>query len=59
MFLASADATDVAAVEALLRTARDGRLAMERQNAAPPAVLGAWTLWYQQAIASASRLSGR
>ncbi len=59
MFLASADGTDVAAVEALLRTARDARLAMERQNAASAEVLGAWTLWYQQAIASASRLSGR
>jgi hypothetical protein len=46
-------------MEAMLRTARDARLATERQNAAPAEVLAAWTLWYQQAIASASRLSGR
>ena len=58
MFLASADGTDVAAMQEMLRAARDARLAAERQNAASAEVLAAWTLWYQQAIASASRLSG-
>ena len=58
MFLASADRTDVAALEALLRTARDARLTTERANTAPVEVLDAWREWYAQAIASAAALAG-
>ena len=58
MFLASADERDVAALETMLRTARDARMQTERKNAAPTEVLDAWTTWYAQAIASAKRLAG-
>ena len=58
MFLAAADQTDVAPLEALLRTARDARMATERTNAAPTEVLDAWTAWYTQAIASVRRFNG-
>jgi aminopeptidase YwaD len=58
MFLAAADQSDVAPLEAMLRTARDARLATERRNAAPPEVMAAWGDWYAQAIASAARLAG-
>ena len=52
MFLASADQTDVAPLEELLRIARDARLETERSNAAPAEVMDAWRTWYQQATAS-------
>ena len=42
MFLASADQTDVAPLEELLRIARDARLETERTNAAPAEVMDAW-----------------
>ena len=58
MFLASADQTDVAPMEAMLSIARDARLDTERRNAAPPEVLDAWTQWYLQAAASVRRFSG-
>jgi aminopeptidase YwaD len=57
-FLASADRTDVAALEALLGTARDARLTTERANAAPAEVMDAWREWYAQAIASAAAVAG-
>jgi Zn-dependent M28 family amino/carboxypeptidase len=58
MFLASADETDVAPLEAMMRTARDARLETERTNAAPAEVMDAWREWYAQAIASATGLAG-
>jgi hypothetical protein len=58
MFLASADATDVAPLEAFLRTARDARLDTETRTAASPEILEAWRTWYAEAIASAARLGG-
>jgi aminopeptidase YwaD len=57
-FLASADQTDVAPLEAMLRTARDARMATERRHAAPAEVLDAWRTWYQEATASLGRLAG-
>ena len=58
MFLASADRSDVAPLEALLRTAREARLETARTHAASAEVLAAWRAWYDQAIASAGRLGG-
>ena len=58
MFLAAADATDVAPMEAMLRTARDARLETERANTAPAEVMDAWREWYDQATASVQRLAG-
>lgn len=57
-FLASADETDVAPVQALLRTARTARETTERANAATPEILDAWGRWYDEAVASATRLGG-
>jgi len=57
LFLASADRTDVAAMTRLMETARDARLATEQQNNAPPEILAAWRKWYDEAIASVTRLS--
>jgi aminopeptidase YwaD len=58
MFLASADQTDVAPLEELLRIARDARLETERTNAAPAEVMDAWRTWYQEATVSIRRLAG-
>jgi aminopeptidase YwaD len=56
-FLAAADHSDAAAVDALLQAAREARMATERANSAPPEVLDAWRAWYDEARASAIRLS--
>lgn len=58
MFLASAEAADVAPLEGLLRAARDARLEAERRTAAPAEVVAAWTTWYAEALASAARVAG-
>jgi aminopeptidase YwaD len=58
MFLAAADQTDVAPLEAMLGAARDARLETERRNDAPAEVMDAWRDWYARAIASAARLAG-
>lgn len=58
LFLASAEGADVAPLRALLATARDARLASERQLQAAPDILDAWTTWYAQAIESAGRVGG-
>ncbi|MBY0493986.1 MAG: M28 family peptidase [Cyanobacteria bacterium] len=55
MFLASADATDVAPMTKLMATARDARLATERANHASLAMLAAWNKWSDQALASLRR----
>ncbi len=56
MFLASAGDADVVPLQALVATARDARLASERQLAAAPEILAAWSTWYAEAIASAARV---
>jgi aminopeptidase YwaD len=56
MFLGSADNTDAAAMTTLMETARDARLATEQQNNATPEILQAWRKWYDEAIASVTRL---
>lgn len=56
LFLASADAGDVAPLRTLLADARDARLASERRLSAPAEVIAAWTTWYAEAIASAARV---
>jgi hypothetical protein len=58
MFLAAADQSDVAPLEAMMRSAREARLETERRNAAPAEVMDAWRDWYAQAIASVARLAG-
>ena len=58
LFLASADRGDVKAMEKMLKKARDARMATERTNAAAPEVMAAWKTWYEEAIASATRLGG-
>jgi hypothetical protein len=56
LFLASADNTDAAAMTKLMETARDARLVTERNNNATPEILQAWRTWYDEAIASVTRL---
>lgn len=56
LFLASANHTDVDAMQRLMTTARDARLATEQQNNATPEILQAWRKWYDEALASVDRL---
>ena len=56
LFLASADGTDAAAMTKLMEAARDARLATEARNDATPEILRAWRKWYDEAIASVTRL---
>ena len=56
MFLASADAGDAAAMTRLMDMARDARLVTEQKNNATPEILQAWRKWYDEAIASLTRL---
>jgi hypothetical protein len=56
LFLASADKSDSAALRRLMQTARDARLATETKNRATPEILAAWRKWYDEALASLSRL---
>ena len=56
MFLAAADASDIAPMQALMEKARDARLATEQKNNATPEILQAWRKWYDEAIASVARL---
>jgi aminopeptidase YwaD len=56
LFLASANRSDVAPMTALMETARDARLATEQKNNATPEILQAWRKWYDEAIASVTRL---
>ena len=55
-YLASAGAADVAPMTTFLQTAFDARMATERANEASSEILDAWTIWYQQALASVERL---
>jgi hypothetical protein len=56
LFLASAGTSDTAPMLKLLQTARDARLATEQKNNATPEILQAWRKWYEEAIASVTRL---
>jgi aminopeptidase YwaD len=56
LFLASADGSDVAPMTRLMETARDARLATEQRNDATPEIVQAWRKWYDEAVASVSRL---
>jgi aminopeptidase YwaD len=56
MFLAAADASDVAPMTKLLETARDARFETEKRNSATPEIMEAWRLWYREAIGSVERL---
>jgi hypothetical protein len=55
-FLASAGRTDLAPMTKLMEAARDARLQTEQKNNATPEILQAWRKWYDEAIASVSRL---
>jgi hypothetical protein len=56
LFLASANKKDSAALRKLMADASDARLATETRNNATPEILQAWRKWYDEAIASLSRL---
>jgi aminopeptidase YwaD len=56
LYLASADASDVAPMQRLLDTALEARLATERSNDATPEIFEAWRKWYGEALASVDRL---
>ena len=56
-FLASADGSDAAAMTSLMVAARDARLETERRNNATPEIIQAWRKWYDEAVASVSRLT--
>jgi hypothetical protein len=58
LFLASADRSDLGPMSRLIETARDARMETERRNQAPAEVLSAWTVWYDEAMASVERLAG-
>jgi hypothetical protein len=55
LFLASANASDVRPMTTLMETAREARLATERQHNATPEIIQAWRKWYDEAIASVAR----
>jgi aminopeptidase YwaD len=56
LYLAAAGAGEVGPMTKLMETARDARLATEKQNDATPEILEAWRKWYAEAIESVSRL---
>jgi hypothetical protein len=55
-FLASADPSDLPELAKLIEAARDARMATEQKNNATPEILQAWRKWYDEALASVSRL---
>ncbi len=57
MFLASVDASDAAALSALIDEAERARLATEQTNRATDDILAAWRSWYAQAKHSVSTLA--
>ena len=59
MFLASADASDVAPTVKLMEAARDARFETERANNATQEIMDAWRTWYEEAIASVGRFVSR
>ena len=57
MFLASADASDVAPTKKLMEAARAARFATEQKNNATAEIMDAWQKWYEEAIASVDRFA--
>ncbi|HWI18018.1 MAG TPA: M28 family peptidase [Vicinamibacterales bacterium] len=57
LFLASADHTDVTPLTNMMQFAREARRATELKNNATPEILQAWHRWYDEAVASVSRLA--
>ena len=57
MFLASADASDRAALDRLIDEAERARLATETKHAASEEILAAWRKWYGEARASVARVA--
>ena len=56
-FLASADATDADALDALVQEAERARLETEQSNGAAEEILAAWKKWYAEARASVAQLA--
>jgi len=56
LFLAAADQTDSTSLRGLLQFARAARMATEQQHQATPEILAAWHKWYDEALASVTRL---
>ncbi len=57
LFLASADASDAAALVKLVEEAERARLATEASNAASDQIIAAWKTWYAEARASVEMLA--
>jgi Zn-dependent M28 family amino/carboxypeptidase len=57
LFLASANASDGAALVALVNEAERMRLATEERNAASAEIVAAWKKWYAEARASVSAVA--
>ncbi len=57
LFLASADASDAAALVKLVEEAERARLATEASNAASDQIIAAWKKWYAEARASVKLLA--
>jgi aminopeptidase YwaD len=55
-FLAVADQSDATAMAALITAARNARMVTEQTNKATPEILQAWHKWYDEALASVTRL---
>lgn len=57
LFLAAADQSDVAPLTKMMEFAREARLGTEQKNNATPEILQAWRTWYDEAVASVTRLA--
>ncbi len=57
LFLAAANQSDVAPLTNMLQFARAARMATEQKNDATPEILQAWHKWYDEALASVTRLA--
>lgn len=57
LFLASADRTDAEPMRVLIQSARNARMTTEQTNGASTEILAAWMKWYDEALASVTRLS--
>jgi aminopeptidase YwaD len=57
LFLASADASDASALNALIDEAARTRVATEQKNRATAQIMNEWQKWYEEARASVSRIA--
>jgi Zn-dependent M28 family amino/carboxypeptidase len=57
LFLATADASDLAALHRLVDEAERARLQTEQQNAASEAIVAAWKKWYAEARRSVAQIA--